>query len=33
MASNDYYRILGVPRNASDAELKSSFRKQALKYH
>ncbi|MEA3306472.1 MAG: molecular chaperone DnaJ [Elusimicrobiota bacterium] len=29
----DYYRILGVPRNASDSELKSSFRKQALKCH
>ncbi len=33
MASTDYYRLLGVPRNANDAELKSSFRKQALKYH
>jgi len=33
MASTDYYRLLGVPRNATDAELKSSFRKQALKYH
>lgn len=33
MASNDYYRVLGVPKNASDAELKSSFRKLAFKYH
>ncbi|MCG2726301.1 MAG: molecular chaperone DnaJ [Elusimicrobia bacterium] len=33
MASNDYYRILGVPRNASDTELKSAFRNLALRYH
>ena len=29
----DYYDVLGVSRNASDQELKSAYRKQALKYH
>ena len=29
----DYYKILGVSRNASDAEIKSAFRKLAKKYH
>jgi len=33
MASNDYYRTLGVARNASDEEIKSAFRKLALKCH
>ena len=29
----DYYEVLSVPRGASDQELKSAYRKQALKYH
>ncbi len=33
MAQRDYYETLGVPRGASDDELKSSFRNLARKYH
>lgn len=33
MAKEDYYELLGVPRNASDGEIKKSFRRLAMKYH
>ncbi len=33
MTERDYYEILGVPRNASEDELKSAFRRLARQYH
>ena len=33
MQFKDYYAILGVPKTASQAEIKSAFRKLARQYH
>ncbi|HEX8810802.1 MAG TPA: DnaJ domain-containing protein, partial [Terracidiphilus sp.] len=33
MSKADYYEVLGVSKDANEQELKSAYRKQALKYH
>ncbi len=33
MAKRDYYDILGVPKNASDDDIKKAYRKLAMKHH
>jgi DnaJ-class molecular chaperone len=33
MASEDYYKILGVTKSANEAEIKKAYRKLALQYH
>jgi curved DNA-binding protein len=33
MAETDYYKILGVDKNASEKDIKKAYRKMAMKYH
>ena len=33
MAKEDYYDLLGISKDASGADIKSAYRKSALKYH
>ena len=33
MDKRDYYEVLGVSKNATDAEIKAAYKKMAIKYH
>src|SRR5579885_2883146 len=33
MAKRDYYKVLDVPKSATEAEIKKAYRRLAMKYH
>src|SRR5688500_14861873 len=33
MAKRDYYKVLDVPKNAAEADIKKAYRRLAMKYH
>jgi len=33
MAKQDYYKLLDLPRNASEADIKKAYRRLAMKFH
>src|SRR3974377_1162612 len=33
MAKSDYYRLLDLPRNSTEADIKKAYRRLAMKYH
>ena len=33
MSNRDYYEVLGVAKNASEAEIKKAFKRLAMKHH
>ncbi|CAK0758835.1 chaperone protein DnaJ [Gammaproteobacteria bacterium] len=33
MAKRDYYEVLGLPKNASEADIKKAYRRLAMKFH